>query len=419
MAAVRSLFILSFLLFSGCVAPLADVDTLGRAGGAGHNAPAPAPNAEVLHALHDHPVDDACQSLPTCSLDIPCTPTNCASFEAPLRLSPEVWSKYSGALEARLQVGGSPDALAALQIRDAAGAVLASSVGADGLIVGLPAPPTGDYRVEVLALQGTVQYEVATKVVVKPLDQNDQPTPLPPDLVPLAPYDFHIVHAAAGGAGTDETTSAEEPRCGDPALPGLRCLAMAIGIGNAGAGPLDLRLLPDPQTGDIPEDRRLLQAVQLTDGSIEAHHVGPGVYSPSHRHLHYERLAEVRLYPVDGDGRPAWPLAAADFNSCVTDLGVRDVAADVVNPRGYTGDGCRAESLGGGGLVMGLGAGWYTVAEAHATGNALDITGLPDGLYELVVNVNPDSLLIDANDANNEAAVVIELIGDTVRVVKN
>jgi len=72
---------------------------------------------------------------------------------------------------------------------------------------------------------------------------------------------------------------------------------------------------------------------------------------------------------------------------------------------------------------MGLSRGWGDLYGAGTVGQYLDITGLADGRYRLLVKADGDSAdgtdrFLESDETNNSTWVDLQITGDTVTVLK-
>jgi hypothetical protein len=59
--------------------------------------------------------------------------------------------------------------------------------------------------------------------------------------------------------------------------------------------------------------------------------------------------------------------------------------------------------------VQGMSIGWGDTYGAQLAGQAIDLTGNPDGLYELTVDIDPANRLRESNDSDNTACVLVQI----------
>lgn len=62
-------------------------------------------------------------------------------------------------------------------------------------------------------------------------------------------------------------------------------------------------------------------------------------------------------------------------------------------------------------LVQDITAGWADVYEWYLPDQYIEVTGLSDGFYLLETIVDPDDAILEANESNNCASVLIQLSG--------
>lgn len=268
---------------------------------------------------------------------------------------------------------------------------------------------------------------------------DDQPAPTdeiaPPDLEPRPPYEFGFVAPSSPQAGRaldhnnppgspgTSCTAGERAELGEP-TPTVKCLRFSAGIYNVGAGPLDLRFWGEGENGPV------VQAVRRDNGDL-AHErpAGEWSYHADHDHDHYLGFAQFELHRVVwraplpssdvrlelvGTGRKTgWNSAAQRFADWSRfGQGEDDTAyyrcTDEVRSAG--GRGCVVLSRGWGDHYRWQRPGNFVVFPTHADGSSVD------GLYVVVVGVDPVGNVFESDDDNNTSYALIDVTGDTVRV---
>lgn len=68
-------------------------------------------------------------------------------------------------------------------------------------------------------------------------------------------------------------------------------------------------------------------------------------------------------------------------------------------------------------IIHGLSRGWGDTYPTTLPDQAIDITGLPDGVYTVRVHADAKGAVIESNENNNTATVQIQITGDTVTVM--
>jgi hypothetical protein len=140
-----------------------------------------------------------------------------------------------------------------------------------------------------------------------------------------------------------------------------------------------------------------VETINLGEGDLV---LGPPADNPNfewsscHDHYHFRGYASYRL--LDSDG--AEVIAGRKQAFCLLDS--EPYSADASQEGIYN---CSNQ---------GLQAGWADVYSADLPCQFLDITEVPDGEYELEVEVNPEGLLSDASSDNNVGSISLE-IGNT------
>lgn len=177
---------------------------------------------------------------------------------------------------------------------------------------------------------------------------------------------------------------------------------------NSGAGPLDLRA----QLVDGRHD--VYQWFLTLDGAWERGPlVGSFTWHPAHSHFHLEDYAAYRLYRVRDDGGvDTTPVGGAQKTTfCIMDT-------DRIDHR-LPGASKRAVYRTCGDARQGVSVGWGDTYGAALAGQAIDITGLPDGDYELRVTVDPKERITERDDSDNVSAVRVHIdqAAGTVTVV--
>lgn len=166
-------------------------------------------------------------------------------------------------------------------------------------------------------------------------------------------------------------------------------LRFTNGIANTGLGHWQMEpTFPEDPEGDVVATQQLLDA----DGNIVYEKVvSTFEYHDEHNHWH---IADVTEFSVR-QGSPDGPVVG-DSNK------VTFCVEDVYNMIGNSNTADRifwdcTVSL------QGVQAGWADQYHQSTPGNQIDVTGIDDGLYYLVHDVNPDRIFIEEDDSNNIA----------------
>lgn len=176
---------------------------------------------------------------------------------------------------------------------------------------------------------------------------------------------------------------------------GRRLLRFSAGAANRGPGPLEMQARgPDAY-----------QVVHHSDGTKTTHHVGRFVFvgHEDHNHLHFDNFARYELRALDSDRVVA---SAGKVSFCLMDYVMyTDEDVDGRPPRPVFD--CRKQ---------GISPGWADVYVADLDGQSVDITDLPDGVYKLVLIIDPVGRLKESASWNNTSFVILRLEGDEVVV---
>ena len=172
-------------------------------------------------------------------------------------------------------------------------------------------------------------------------------------------------------------------------------LRLTTAFANVGEGDLEIR---GGDTHDGVQD--VYQRIFNEDGTYTDRLAGEFQHHEQHGHIHFEDFAEFRLREVNADGSVGDIIADGDKVSfCLIDVARYDGDADASVYRSC-------------GQVQGISTGWADVYSQGLPGQSIDITGVPDGSYFLEVVVDPDNNLVESDETNNVARILIELDRD-------
>lgn len=175
-------------------------------------------------------------------------------------------------------------------------------------------------------------------------------------------------------------------------------------VWNAGRGPLEVRGESDEET----EKTLVTQVLHSEDGPFEEWEVGEFVYHPDHDHWHIEDFALYELRSLTPEGEPGSVVASSGkISFCITEN--TRVDGELM------GDAERWEYKGCGDEVQGISPGWGDTYGSSVSGQELNIETVPDGEYALRSVADPENILIESDDGNNEAVDYLEIEDDEVR----
>jgi hypothetical protein len=183
-------------------------------------------------------------------------------------------------------------------------------------------------------------------------------------------------------------------------------------IWNSGAGPLEVR----PENREDDASTYAFQRLYTwgKDGEIvfvrEAT-VGSFAFHPEHKHWHLGDFADYELHSVADDGSVGDEIVAQSdkISFCLLDDEEIDLDMERSPQEAYYGK-CRQDA------IQGISVGWGDSYESFLPGQSIDISGVPDGEYWLVFDIDPDNLLEESDEDNNTSAVKLKLSGDEIEV---
>jgi Lysyl oxidase len=163
---------------------------------------------------------------------------------------------------------------------------------------------------------------------------------------------------------------------------------------NSGAGPLELIA---GATGPAGQD--VYQRVYTVSGSYTDYLAGTFVWHPAHNHFHFQEYALYTLNPVNAPGASKREAYKTSF--CVEDTGKVDTRLSGA-PKRPVYVTCNE-------FVQGMSVGWGDTYASYLAGQEIDLTGNPDGLYELTVAFDPSNRIRETNDNDNTACLLVQI----------
>jgi len=163
---------------------------------------------------------------------------------------------------------------------------------------------------------------------------------------------------------------------------------------NNGTGPLELR------GGEVTANgQNVYQRVYYSDGGFYDRLVGTFEYHPAHNHFHFEGYAIYTLNPVNAPGASQRYSAKTSF--CVMDTTKVNTSLPGAPKTGVYVT-CNPD-------IQGMSVGWGDRYGYNLAGQSIDLTGNPDGDYDLSIEVDPYQRLVEANDADNTSCVRVHI----------
>jgi hypothetical protein len=353
-----------------------------------------------------------------------CRTVNCDHLELKVMLPTGIWNRPGGVQVAIRWDIATEGALSLFVYRG--GQRVAKSAAGVGIAQSLTIPSAKNGTYDVYVSYGVtfgavdpdpvIQYEGLAEVEYKPAVQPLRD--LVPDLAAL-PQE-NVTYDNPGTIFGD--TAQQGQSCFDSELdaqhPTRQCLRFDQVMRNAGAGPVELRFDRqagvDPQDGDLED---VAQRVYSSDGTFENHPAGQVVFHQIHDHYHFKDFAQSILWHADSAGHLVGtaPAAVGDKVSfCVSDTDLIAWGEKGDDPLSYPAPDCLfpKQTIGNTEFFWyGLSRGWADRYNWYLPGQMIDTTGLSDGTYALLTTVDPLDKLIESDDANNCASVIVELTG--------
>jgi hypothetical protein len=165
---------------------------------------------------------------------------------------------------------------------------------------------------------------------------------------------------------------------------------------NNGDGPL---VLVAGETDAATLKQKVYQRVFLSDGSFYDRVAGDFVWHPLHNHFHFEDYALYTLQPFNAPGASARTSAKTSF--CVMDT----TAVDTRLPGAPN----KPVYATCGNVMQGMSVGWGDTYGNYLAGQSIDLTGLPDGDYKLMIEADPKNRLLEINDSDNASCVLLRI----------
>jgi hypothetical protein len=228
-----------------------------------------------------------------------------------------------------------------------------------------------------------------------------EPVFLLPDLASLPPSHFTF----EAPDGSDDGCTPREEGAG-----ARRCLRFTTYVANVGAGRLDLGLAE----GDGSR-RQMVQRIHAGDGVWMERPAGLVEFHPVHDHYHVAGLVSFTLHAVDGEGVAASGATTAGGKTgfCLLDGAPGETLGGAEpGPRTYHRWNCKA--LQKQGVGMGITPGWVDKYNWTLADQYLEVSGVADGVYDLVVVADPGRTILETGRQNNAATVRLRIDGQSV-----
>ena len=179
-------------------------------------------------------------------------------------------------------------------------------------------------------------------------------------------------------------------------LSGATRLVFSATTWNNGDGPL---VLVAGETDSAAVKQNVYQRVFLSDGSFYDRLAGAFEWHPLHNHFHFNDYALYSLQPFNAPGASERTSTKTSF--CVMDTTKVDTRLpDAPKKPVY---------VTCGNATQGMSVGWGDTYGNQLPGQSIDLTGLPDGDYKLVIEADPKKRLLEINDSDNASCVLLRI----------
>lgn len=183
----------------------------------------------------------------------------------------------------------------------------------------------------------------------------------------------------------------------EPLMPGRRLLRLSNAVANVGAGPIELH----GGTSLADGTQEVFQRIYNDPAGFTDRLAGTFVFHPEHGHIHFEDFTNYNLRAVTENNGVGDIIASGQKVSfCLLDVAKYDGSLPgAPNSEQY-------ESCG---QFQGISVGWADVYHSSLANQWIDITDVPDGTYWLESEVDPSNRILESDETNNVARIMITL----------
>jgi hypothetical protein len=165
---------------------------------------------------------------------------------------------------------------------------------------------------------------------------------------------------------------------------------------NNGSGRLELR------AGEVSSDgqrRKVYQRVYLSDSGYYDKYAGEFEFHPEHDHFHFGNYALYTLKPVSAPGASQRQSSKTTF--CVMDTTKVNTSLPGA-PLSAVYATCGSE-------IQGMSIGWGDTYGASLPGQEFNVTDLPEGDYDIIIDIDPKSQLVESTRVDNSSCLRVHL----------
>lgn len=172
---------------------------------------------------------------------------------------------------------------------------------------------------------------------------------------------------------------------------------------NNGTGPLEIRGgATDRQT----KRQKVYQRIYSDNGTSRDVLAGSFVWHKAHTHIHFDDYAVYTLQSISAPG-------ASDRQSAKTTFCIIDT--DHVSP-GLENSPSSAQYTSCSMAMQGMSVGWGDTYRYYLDGQSIEITNLPNGEYNLKIEVDPKGRIVESDETDNTNNLHIQITGNTVTI---
>ncbi|HEY3253658.1 MAG TPA: lysyl oxidase family protein [Polyangiaceae bacterium] len=356
-----------------------------------------------------------------------CGSVKCVAFELDIDLPRQVWKKPGGVQVAirwpddtnilnlfvyqgtglqqgDVQVGSQLGVLAA-----SAGSVLLRSAQNGRYTIYVALDPAGSVDPQVhFDVTSRVQYDPA----VRPI------RPLRPDLSIRPQGHVGFDTPSFPFFGDPDPAPGETCYDSEKAEDGAHvCLRFDQSFANVGEGAAELRFAIPHDPADTSHD--VTQRTYFSDSAAHFQDTPAGEFEfhAAHGHYHYENFAKSSLWATDSKGKRAGSAPVTTgrkVSFCFEDESIDDGlwGERGVSARTYRAPDCLVVQTSDANfdyLIQGLSPGWVDLYQWYLPGQYLEVSGVPDGLYILETQIDPDNEIIETDERNNCGSMRVRL----------
>jgi len=206
-------------------------------------------------------------------------------------------------------------------------------------------------------------------------------TPLLPDIISVANQAEQFMY----GWSLDQA---------EPLTPGRTLLRVTTATANIGSGKLELR--------GSTANPAVYQRVFNLNGTYSDRLAGTFTFHPGHGHLHFDGWLQFHLRAVtEGNGVGDIVASGNKTSFAIMDLDPHDLSMP----------GAPSSGVYSGGLTQGISVGWRDIYDKSLDDQWIDVTNVPPGTYWLESVADPDNRVLESDETNNAARILINYAG--------